>query len=85
VGQFDGNSRSEGFPAKGDFIAGKPDIASVPDGSLRGSMDSPAGNRFCASRLDAVNLASAEIVSGQHDTAVGGGACTNGSARSKVL
>ena len=30
-------------------------------------------NRFCASGLDAVNFAAAEIMSGQHDMAVGGG------------
>jgi acetyl-CoA C-acetyltransferase len=30
-------------------------------------------NRFCASGLDAVNFAAAEIMSGQHDLAVGGG------------
>jgi acetyl-CoA C-acetyltransferase len=30
-------------------------------------------NRFCASGLDAVNFASAEIMSGQHDLAIGGG------------
>jgi acetyl-CoA C-acetyltransferase len=30
-------------------------------------------NRFCASGLDAVNFASAQIMSGQHDMAIGGG------------
>jgi acetyl-CoA C-acetyltransferase len=38
--------------------------------------DSVAGvqiNRFCASGLDAVNFAAAEIMSGQHDMTVGGG------------
>jgi acetyl-CoA C-acetyltransferase len=30
-------------------------------------------NRFCASGLDAVNFAAAQIMSGQHDVAVGGG------------
>jgi len=30
-------------------------------------------NRFCASGLDAINFASAEIMSGQHDVAIGGG------------
>jgi acetyl-CoA C-acetyltransferase len=30
-------------------------------------------NRFCASGLDAVNFAAAQIMSGQHDMAVGGG------------
>jgi acetyl-CoA C-acetyltransferase len=30
-------------------------------------------NRFCASGLDAVNLAAAEIMSGQHDMTIGGG------------
>ena len=30
-------------------------------------------NRFCASGLDAVNFASAEIMSGQHEVAIGGG------------
>jgi acetyl-CoA C-acetyltransferase len=30
-------------------------------------------NRFCASGLDAVNFAAAEIMSGQHEMAVGGG------------
>jgi acetyl-CoA C-acetyltransferase len=30
-------------------------------------------NRFCASGLDAVNFAAAEIMSGQHDMVVGGG------------
>ena len=30
-------------------------------------------NRFCASGLDAVNFAAAEIMSGQHDVAIGGG------------
>src|ERR1700676_5348265 len=31
-------------------------------------------NRFCASGLDAVNFAAAEIMSGQHDLTIGGGA-----------
>jgi acetyl-CoA C-acetyltransferase len=31
-------------------------------------------NRFCASGLDAVNFAAAEVMSGQHDMAIGGGA-----------
>ena len=31
-------------------------------------------NRFCASGLDAVNFAAAEIMSGQHDMTIGGGA-----------
>src|ERR1700730_14234166 len=31
-------------------------------------------NRFCASGLDAVNFAAAEIMSGQHEMTVGGGA-----------
>ena len=30
-------------------------------------------NRFCASGLDAINFAAAQIMSGQHDMAVGGG------------
>src|SRR5437899_4179689 len=30
-------------------------------------------NRFCASGLDAVNVAAAQVMSGQHDMAVGGG------------
>ncbi len=30
-------------------------------------------NRFCASGLDAVNFASAQIMAGQHDMAIGGG------------
>jgi acetyl-CoA C-acetyltransferase len=30
-------------------------------------------NRFCASGLDAVNFASAQVMAGQHDMAVGGG------------
>jgi len=30
-------------------------------------------NRFCASGLDAINFASAEIMSGQHEMAIGGG------------
>ncbi|MCB1536054.1 MAG: acetyl-CoA C-acetyltransferase [Rhodoblastus sp.] len=30
-------------------------------------------NRFCASGLDAVNFASAQVMSGQHDMAIGGG------------
>jgi len=30
-------------------------------------------NRFCASGLDAINFASAEIMSGQHEVAIGGG------------
>jgi acetyl-CoA C-acetyltransferase len=30
-------------------------------------------NRFCASGLDAVNFAAAEVMSGQHDRAIGGG------------
>src|SRR6478735_5812591 len=30
-------------------------------------------NRFCASGLDAVNFAAAQVMSGQHDMAVGGG------------
>jgi len=31
-------------------------------------------NRFCASGLDAVNFAAAQIMSGQHDLTIGGGA-----------
>ncbi len=31
-------------------------------------------NRFCASGLDAVNFAAAQVMSGQHDMAIGGGA-----------
>jgi len=31
-------------------------------------------NRFCASGLDAVNIAAAQIMSGQHELAIGGGA-----------
>jgi acetyl-CoA C-acetyltransferase len=31
-------------------------------------------NRFCASGLDAVNFAAAQIMSGQHDMTIGGGA-----------
>jgi len=30
-------------------------------------------NRFCASGLDAINFASSEVMSGQHDMAIGGG------------
>ncbi|HLK81448.1 MAG TPA: acetyl-CoA C-acetyltransferase [Xanthobacteraceae bacterium] len=30
-------------------------------------------NRFCASGLDAVNFAAAEVISGQHDMTIGGG------------
>ncbi len=30
-------------------------------------------NRFCASGLDAVNFAAAEVMSGQHEMAIGGG------------
>ena len=30
-------------------------------------------NRFCASGLDAVNFAAAEIMSGQHEMTIGGG------------
>ena len=30
-------------------------------------------NRFCASGLDAVNFAAAQVMSGQHDVAIGGG------------
>src|SRR5437879_6228402 len=30
-------------------------------------------NRFCASGLDAINFAAAEIMSGQHDMTIGGG------------
>ena len=30
-------------------------------------------NRFCASGLDAVNIAAAQVMSGQHDMAIGGG------------
>ncbi len=30
-------------------------------------------NRFCASGLDAVNFAAAEVMSGQHDMTIGGG------------
>src|SRR3977135_1544838 len=30
-------------------------------------------NRFCASGLDAINFAAAQIMSGQHDMAIGGG------------
>ena len=41
-----------------------------------GLPDTVAGvtiNRFCASGLDAVNFAAAEIMSGQHDMTIGGG------------
>jgi len=31
-------------------------------------------NRFCASGLDAVNFAAAEVMSGQHEMTIGGGA-----------
>jgi acetyl-CoA C-acetyltransferase len=31
-------------------------------------------NRFCASGLDAINFAAAEVMSGQHDMTIGGGA-----------
>ena len=44
---------------------------------VAGYGDSVAGvqiNRFCASGLDAVNFASAQIMSGQQDMAIGGGA-----------
>src|SRR6202022_4979632 len=30
-------------------------------------------NRFCASGLDAVNFAAAQVMSGQHEMAIGGG------------
>jgi acetyl-CoA C-acetyltransferase len=30
-------------------------------------------NRFCASGLDAINFASAQVMSGQHDMTIGGG------------
>ncbi|HEX4409454.1 MAG TPA: acetyl-CoA C-acetyltransferase [Xanthobacteraceae bacterium] len=43
---------------------------------VAGFGDSVAGlqiNRFCASGLDAVNFASAQIMSGQQDVAIGGG------------
>src|ERR1700684_2399767 len=43
---------------------------------VAGYGDSVAGiqiNRFCASGLDAVNFAAAQIMSGQQDMAVGGG------------
>src|SRR5271156_4704634 len=43
---------------------------------VAGFGDSVAGvqiNRFCASGLDAVNFASAQVMSGQHQMAIGGG------------
>jgi acetyl-CoA acyltransferase len=43
---------------------------------LAGLPDTVGGvtvNRFCASGLDAVNFAAAQVMSGQHDMAVGGG------------
>ena len=43
---------------------------------MAGYGDGVAGvqiNRFCASGLDAVNFASAEVMSGQHQMAIGGG------------
>ena len=43
---------------------------------VAGLGDSVAGisiNRFCASGLDAINFASAEIMSGQHEMTIGGG------------
>jgi acetyl-CoA C-acetyltransferase len=43
---------------------------------VAGYGDTVAGvqiNRFCASGLDAVNFAAAQIMSGQHDMAIGGG------------
>jgi len=43
---------------------------------VAGLGDSVAGisiNRFCASGLDAINFASAHIMSGQHDMTIGGG------------
>src|SRR5437016_6813457 len=38
-------------------------------------------NRFCASGLDAVNFAAAQIMSGQHDMAIGGGVGASGRDR----
>src|SRR4029077_16064172 len=38
-------------------------------------------NRFCASGLDAVNFAAAEVMSGQHDMAGGGGGGATGRGR----
>ena len=34
-------------------------------------------NRFCASGLDAVNFAAAQVMSGQQDMAIGGGVESN--------
>jgi len=51
------------------------DIARVA-AILAGYTDEVPGvqiNRFCASGLDAVNFAAAEVMSGQHDMTVGGG------------
>src|ERR1700676_277576 len=52
-----------------------PDIAR-PAALVAGYGDSVAGvqiNRFCASGLDAVNFAAAQIMSGQQELAIGGG------------
>src|SRR3979411_823119 len=35
-------------------------------------------SRFCASGLDAVNFAAAQIMSGQHELTIGGGGATGG-------
>ncbi len=42
-------------------------------------------NRFCASGLDAVNFAAAQVMSGQHDMTVGGGVEFDESCRYRLV
>ena len=54
--------------AGGDIARAAAIVAGYGDGVPGGQI-----NRFCASGLDAVNFAAAQVMSGQHDMAVGGG------------
>src|SRR5260221_459678 len=76
--------RNSLHPALGDAVGvGCVDPAGGAGGGIAGGAAACAGygdgvpgvqiNRFCASGLDAVNFAAAEVMSGQHDMAVGGG------------
>ena len=47
--------------------------AAALDGRLRQHGAGVQINRFCASGLDAINFASAQVMSGQHDMTIGGG------------
>src|SRR6202521_3296924 len=75
--------RSELDPGLDDDVLGCVDPIGEAGGDIARAAALTAGygngvpgvqiNRFCASGLDAVNFAAAEVMSGQHDMTVGGG------------